>query len=107
VTVLSKFLESTVSIRCQTSPKEPEREEEVLAECNTARAISGQENHVLLILKALILELHNFTLAIVNGGYMFHLHKIYIYIKSKKGNYTPVVYIQLPNGQWIKSQSYI
>jgi hypothetical protein len=97
-----------VSDQQLTSPQEPEREEQVLAEGNifgcTVRAISGQENQVLLILKGLILPLHSFTVATVNGGYMFQLHKVAtirlytsevyqaVYIRSIKGNYIPVVY---------------
>jgi hypothetical protein len=81
-----------------TRPEEPERGYDVLAEGNifgcTARAISSQENHVLLILKVIIFQLHSFTVATV-------------YIRSIKGNYIPVVYIQLLNGQWTKSWPYI
>jgi hypothetical protein len=103
-----------VSDQQLSSPEEPEREKEVLAEGNifgcNARAISGQENHVLLILKALTIQLHSFTVATVYGATCFSYirsHHQAVYIRSIKGNYIPVVYIQLPNGQWTKSQPYI
>jgi len=40
--------------------------------------------------------MHNFTVAIINGSYKFHLqsgHHQAVYVRSTKGNHTPVVYI--------------
>jgi len=42
--------------------------------------------------------MHNFTVAIINGSYMFHLQSTQyqaLYVRSIKGNFIPVVYIRL------------
>jgi len=42
--------------------------------------------------------MHNFTVAIINGSYIFRLHSSHhqaVYVRSIKGNHIPVVYIEL------------
>jgi len=42
--------------------------------------------------------MYNFTVAIINGSYMFQLHSSNhqaVYVRSIKGNHIPVVYIKL------------
>jgi len=42
--------------------------------------------------------MHNFTVAIINGNYMFQLHSSQhqaVYIRGIKGNFIPVVYTLL------------
>jgi len=39
--------------------------------------------------------MYNFTVAIINGSYMFQLQSSHqaVYVRSTKGNHVPVVYI--------------
>jgi len=42
--------------------------------------------------------MHNCTVVIINGHYIFQLqssHHQAVYVRSKKGNHTPVVYMML------------
>jgi len=42
--------------------------------------------------------MHNFSVAIINGSYMFHIkisHHQALHVRSIKGNFIPVVYIEL------------
>jgi len=59
--------------------------------------------------------MHNFTVAIINGSYMFQLHSSNqqaVYVRGIKPNHIPAVYIQLKmicgrylsityNGMWL------
>ena len=51
-----------------------------------------------IIRKKRSLSMHSFTVAIINSSYMFQLwnsHHQALYVRSIKGNFTPVVYIYL------------